>query len=364
MGSKFLQLTLLFLLVAAFVAQNCASNQYYANNGTCQNCAANCSTCANALYCLSCNNNFFLVASATNVTCQSCSQIYVGCSACLSNVACTQCITGYFLMNTICVPCAAQNLYCAQCSTDGSTCTLCQYPFFLVNNVCTSQTINDILGKNTTNSTSGNITLPNGTNVAPVYDSNGCNQIQIFYFARCINVIANCVLYQQSGLCQYCAKGYLVTIYGDCTTVNTNLRCEAGYWLNSANNSCVPVSDACDWYYPNNGSCLNCSTGYLFVNNSCVPSIQCNGRQFFYYGTCVNVPSQCITFTSNGTCTSCQLGYNLNSGLCTLSQQYIVNNPCTFPCKTCHFANYSYCFSCQLYYQLVQAQYGSCIPIL
>lgn len=173
------------------------------------------------------------------MTCQTCSQIYTGCNTCLSNVACTNCNPGYFLNGGVCSLCSIKNIFCVLCSSDGNTCTQCSYPFTLVNGLCISATVSDITGgatgsigssstnqTNTSNNdTSNYITLPNGTKVAPVYDSNGCNQIQVFFQGKCLKVIDNCVYYQINGLCGYCATGYVVTIFGDCSRSNRILRC-------------------------------------------------------------------------------------------------------------------------------------------
>ena len=358
MGSNFMQLGLLLALATAISALSCASNQYYVNDVQCVNCPATCATCSNSDFCTSCISPYYLVTSAFNATCQGCSQIFVGCSVCLSNVACTQCVNGYFIQNGVCTPCSTRNLFCVNCSVDGSTCNQCAYPFILnQNNLCVSQTVSSVIGNtgattpNTTTPTNL-ITLANGTQVPPVYDGNGCNQIQIFVYGKCFQTIPQCTLYQTNGLCQYCASGYLVTIFGDCSPSNSILRCESGYWLNSTNDQCVKVSPSCDWYYPNNGSCLNCSTGYQWVNNTCVQSIQCNSRQFFYAGTCVDVPNQCTNFSPvDGTCSACIAGYVLTGGLCLQVQgTAMINNKCTFPCNTCMDWNLAFCYSCVIYY--------------
>lgn len=210
------------------------------------------------------------------------------------------------------------------------------------------------------------ITLQNGTQVPIVLDSNGCNQVQIFYNQRCIKRIDNCNLYQGNGRCQYCDPNFLVTIYGDCAPKNRFLRCEPGFWLNKATDSCEKVSPACDWYYPNNGSCLNCSSGYKWSNDTCVPNVVCNARQFFFSGTCIDVPPQCSTFNNvDGACLSCTLGYTLQSGLCVLTQNILKrSNLCTFPCKTCLGWDRGYCFSCEIYYELKGGSYGKCSPVL
>ena len=72
------------------------------------------------------------------------------------------------------------------------------------------------------------VSLPNGTVIIAVIDRNGCNQFQVSVGGKCFRVIANCQVYQPSGFCQICNAGYLVTIFGDCITKNTQLKCENG----------------------------------------------------------------------------------------------------------------------------------------
>ena len=379
MSSKIVQLALLLALLAAASGQSCSSSQFYAFNGSCVDCPANCTTCSNAEFCTACKDTFFLVSNSFNVTCQTCSKIFVGCLTCLSNVACTKCAAGYFISGGICTPCSAKNLFCAECSADGSNCTVCSYPFILYNNLCVSAVVSNITGApnpaaaqnastpagNTTANTTKLVTLANGTKVPEVLDANSCNQIEIFYQGRCIRSIPRCKLYQPSGLCAYCESGYIVTLYGDCSVKNRFLRCEQGYWLNQDTDSCVKVSVACDFYYPNNGSCLNCSSGYKMEEGKCVQAVNCSSRQFFFEGSCIDVQPQCTAFKSDGACTACQQGYKLAGGLCVIQQNTIVGGSnCNFPCNTCHFADSKFCFSCAIYYQLSGAKYGTCIPVL
>ena len=72
------------------------------------------------------------------------------------------------------------------------------------------------------------------------------------------------------------------------------MRCEDGYWRDAAKDVCNKVDVSCDWYFPNNGSCFNCSVNYTFDSNkNCVPNQQCTSRQFFAQGVCVDVPLAC-----------------------------------------------------------------------
>jgi len=224
--------------------------------------------------------------------------------------------------------------------------------------MCVSGTVSAIVATTTTTTTPGTstpttptvidtrITLSDGTKVNPIFDFNECNQIQIFINGKCISKISNCATYQQSGLCQSCANNYQVTIFGDCSPINFNLRCESGFWLNTNLDKCIPVSVTCDWYYPNNGSCFNCSKGYLMKDSVCIQDQSCNSRQFFYQGSCIAVPASCATFTSDGICTSCITGYNFKGGICSLSIQNIAVSLCTFPCRTCHYSELAFCYSC------------------
>lgn len=341
-----MQLVSLLTLIIMGSALSCASNQYYNNDISCIDCPQTCATCANTQYCTSCINGYYLVGNSKGTSCQSCSQIYLGCNSCLVNVACVSCNTGYFLNNGICNLCSVRNNFCILCSTDGTICTQCSYPFILVNGQCLSATVSDITGgavglptpsTNATSNTTQLITLLNGTKVAPVKDSNGCNQIQTFFQGKCMTLIKNCVFYQPNGICGYCSEGYVVTVFGDCSVNNRILSCEAGYWLNSKVDLCVKVSPACDYYFPNNGSCINCSASYVWVNNSCVPNVTCNSRQYFYKGVCINVQAACTSFSSNGTCTSCATNFDLQDNVCVVQAGKIIGgNDCEFPCKTCH----------------------------
>lgn len=367
MSSKFLQLATLLALATILGALSCSSNQYYVGDQYCVNCPSNCSTCSNADFCTSCQPNYFLVKGNFNATCQTCSQIFVGCATCLSNVACTKCVEGYFVKDFGCSLCSSRTLFCISCSADGNTCNQCAYPFILVKNLCVSATVNDVIGKppttpisdstgSTTNTTTTNtadlVTLANGTKVPAVKDVYGCNQVQIYVYGQCFKSIPNCNLYQASGLCQYCSKGFLVTIFGDCAPSNRWLACETGFWLNSAIDQCVKVSPACDWYYPDTGACYNCSKGYTWSNNTCVQNLECNSRQFFFAGTCITVPPECTTFSPvDGACLSCAVGYQLKGGLCSFQQAAaIINNGCKFPCNTCFQSAPDYCYSCVIYY--------------
>ena len=141
MASKLLQLVIIFALIGVLTAISCKSNQYYAADGSCATCLANCTSCSNAVFCTSCLDGYFLVSNSVNVTCQTCPQIYIGCNTCISNIACTKCNNGYFLNLGACSNCSTKIPFCNNCSSDGSICNQCKYPFILTNNSCLSGTV-------------------------------------------------------------------------------------------------------------------------------------------------------------------------------------------------------------------------------
>lgn len=228
MGSKFLQLAIYSALLLLVTSIPCPNGQYSDANNLCQRCQSNCATCSSASFCSACIGNTFLVSRPNSITCEPCGVVLSGCSICLTNIACQTCSRGYYLKSGACTPCRNTLPGCEFCSTDGAVCTQCRYPFQLINNTCISATVSQITdGAQTINSNSSSpkVTLNNGTVVNAVLDANGCNQLQVYWNGKCIKSIDQCQVYQPSGLCQVCNSGYLVTIFGDCTTNSSVLNC-------------------------------------------------------------------------------------------------------------------------------------------
>ena len=371
MASKLLQLVILTTLLGFLTAQECLLTQYRDASNLCQPCVGNCATCQAPNYCITCVANTFLVATTTNITCKPCTQVLYGCSICLTSLNCQTCQFGFILKSGKCESCSASVSNCSNCSSDGTTCNQCRYPYILDNNTCVSSTVAKILvGVQTVymvvnNVTLAKVVLDNGSLLNASLTPNGCNQFQVYQNGSCIRLIYQCKAYQTNALCSVCHDGFIRTIYGDCEVKTYLLRCEDGFWKDAANEVCVKVDVSCDWYFPNNGSCFNCSSNYNMVSGICVPNTQCTSRQFFSAGQCVSVPLACLSFLSNGTCTSCSNGNTLTAGICTPSITVVrAWNDCVFPCSTCFYGQLTYCFSCRFGYQLKDHQYGSCEPLI
>ena len=166
--------------------------------------------------------------------CKPCGVVLAGCSICLSNIACRTCKNGFVLSQNSCRSCSQLIANCSRCSTDGKICSACRYPYVLTqDNTCVSGTVDMInMGAETINSTPKTVRLNNGSIVNAVLDSKGCNQVQVYWGGKCIKHIPQCQIYQSDGLCKLCHMGYIVSIFGDCSINDTQLRCENGYWLN------------------------------------------------------------------------------------------------------------------------------------
>ena len=360
MISRLWQLVVLTTLLGLLSAQTCPAGSWRDANNLCQPCPSNCASCTDGKYCLTCNVNTFLVVGTNEVTCKPCNTVIIGCSVCLTSVSCATCQAGFVFENNTCIPCVKKINNCSDCSVmNGSaTCKECRFPYILVNNTCISSTVKKITsGANTVyvNTTNGTVVpkvvLDSGTLIDANLTKDGCNQFQVFLFGKCLRLIYQCLIYQENGLCHTCHNNFLRTIYGDCAPENYIIQCEDGYWLDAANDKCVKVDVSCDWFFPNNGSCSNCSANYNMVNGSCVPNKKCTSREFFHQGNCVSVPLACLTFLSDGTCTSCSTGNTLVSGVCKPSVAAVKAwNDCVFPCSTCFFAQLNFCFSCRFGY--------------
>lgn len=304
-----MQLWIGAFLILTVVSIRCPDGQYLDPNNLCQPCKANCVSCLGPEDCAACRDNTYLVSNTFSQSCQPCAVVLAGCSVCLTNVACQTCSDGYYLKNGGCSFCSVAIPNCANCTKDGAACNLCQYPYQMINGSCVSATINTITDGAETITKDNNtysVILGNGTEVPAIFDYYGCNQIQVYWKGKCFKKIMQCQVYQDSGLCAVCHAGYLVTIFGDCAPNSTVLRCENGYWLNAKTEKCEKVSVSCDWFYPNNGSCYNCSSNYrMSPEGLCLPALTCSSREFFSEGRCVPVPLACVSFLSDGTCTKC-----------------------------------------------------------
>ena len=204
----------------------------------------------------------------------------------------------------------------------------------------------------------------------------------------CVPVSDQCATHGDNGACLSCFKGYDLK-EGACVFSSFNnakpadsgcatwdwdnqvcLSCSK-HWVFNGDKKCVPVSDQCATH-ADNGNCLSCFKGYDLKDGACVfssfnnahPSdigcatwdwdnqvcLSCSKRWFFNSKKrCVPVDDNCNSYDDSGACTSCFVGYSVNSGVCTSV------NPL---CKTLNADGT--CASC---YPQNILNNGSCVPI-
>jgi hypothetical protein len=154
--------------------------------------------------------------------------------------------------------------------------------------------------------------------------------------------------------CVLCVTGYTL-LNGSCWA---NTTCPARQYFHFG--SCLDVSPTCGAFDVFTGLCLNCSdsANYYLINGSCIhKAVTCAANQWQTNYTCYNASSTCATFDPNsGKCLTCLSNfYQLNSdGTCTLivvtcpSGQYAVGLSCvTIPVECLNFdTTLGKCLSC------------------
>ena len=92
---------------------------YYANQGDCDRCMANCNRCKEASKCLDCQNGYYF--SVTNTICKKCPN---QCKRCYGRYTCLECNEDYFLAVRSCVTDKVILLYYLGISTLVISCIL------------------------------------------------------------------------------------------------------------------------------------------------------------------------------------------------------------------------------------------------
>lgn len=159
--------------------------------------------------------------------------------------------------------------------------------------------------------------------------------------------------------CLQCIDGYILLQY----SCIKNTSCPDRQYFHFG--TCLQVSDSCGSFDIFTGSCLNCSdSSYILMNGSCIPkNISCGSREYIKNNTCLNVSASCDQFNNNtGICLSCISNNVLNSdGTCTPAVvplcsdgYYLLGSTCVPISDKCILFNYtiSLCIKCASKYEL------------
>lgn len=131
-------------------------------------------------------------------------------------------------------------------------------------------------------------------------------------------------------VCTVCASNYELKD-GLCVYSTT---CGPNEYFKFGN--CIPVPSDCKTFDRFTGQCLTCNVpGSRIVDGKCVvPEVVCTDRQYKVNNTCVDASALCKTFNGTGACTSCYDKFEVKNGTCVPivvicgPRQYIKDNVC------------------------------------
>ncbi|ELP83590.1 protein serine/threonine kinase, putative [Entamoeba invadens IP1] len=158
---------------------------------------------------------------------------------------------------------------------------------------------------------------------------------------NCTSCVGGCSFNGRS--CLLCAAGYFSNGGTSSCTV-----CRSGSYSLGGASTCLSCDSTCGSCDKTNGNCTTCNSGYILTDGRCTPCragtypsgdmcVKCPTNYYSSSGSisCTKCDTTCVTCNStNGYCTSCQIGYATNNKVCTIcaSGYYEHNNACK-PCE-------------------------------
>ena len=321
------------------VCVECSKRHYFNNNQVCNPVSDLCATWNNNNgACLSCYKGYDLSNGICSVSTRNERPSDVGCAQWdWDRQLCLQCSEKWvFNSQRVCVPVSDK---CASHNGNGA-CASCYEGYRLENGRCVEAPVQEVSDKGCASwDWKNQVCLKCAEK--HVFGANG----------RCIDVSDQCASHDEFGACTSCYEGYNLDL-GRCVEAPERkpsdvgcgswdwknqicLKCSEN-WVFNNNGVCVPVSDQCA-SHNEFGACTSCYEGYNLNNGRCVeapeerPSdegcatwdwknrrcLECSEHWVFNSnGRCVVVSDQCASHDDSGACTSCYVGYNLQSGSC------------------------------------------------
>jgi hypothetical protein len=180
-----------------------------------------------------------------------------------------------------------------------------------------------------------------------VYDSNGCQVCLPNYVPEGRGCVpGGCTKYDSLFRCLNCTLGYTLSVVnGQALCVLTvPPTCSSGYYF--LNNSCVtiPVPN-CSVADPSGLTCYRCLNGFFLIGNVCYwpdgclwPSYITGCRSClsgYYLEGFLCISLNCLTIFPNNTCSSCSAAYNLVAGACRRPIYKCVSSDSQGRCLAC-----------------------------
>ncbi|EAR89887.2 zinc finger lsd1 subclass family protein (macronuclear) [Tetrahymena thermophila SB210] len=225
-----------------------------------------------------------------------------------TNVYCDQ--------NQICQDCL--NTDCLYCKSDLNTCTQCVSKF-LFNGICSNdQPTGTFCDKS--------------TKICTKCSVDSCNQ--------CLDDIQICQKCDQSSTKPYLYQNSCLNSTPDYVQCDSQNIC-----TNKPPTYCTENCQTCDYKQK---ICLQCSNTYLKVisQSSSLPTCQsnCPSNSSQQNQECYVCPQFCTSCNSQFQCLSCQYGYSLQSGVCSLCKGLAQgSNPSSYKCEPCQVTNCQNC---------------------
>ena len=115
---------------------SCSASRYMTLENKCAACTTGCDECSSATFCTKCSPNLYLYSGDCLENCPEttykdntsgkCEACITGCSDCTDGTTCTTCSQGYYKSGTTCTKCSAN---CKSCDATG--CLKCEDSFFM-----------------------------------------------------------------------------------------------------------------------------------------------------------------------------------------------------------------------------------------
>ena len=293
--------------------------------GVCEQCTYPCSKCSSATVCLSCADGRLLQGNSCDTACSS------TCLSCTNTAnQCETCYEGYVPSGTTCIQCPSG---CRTCEVEGgsSICTSCLNGYYKDGEEChqCSSPCATCFSSNTYNGcySCEKGYFMNQTFTFPTPYGGQCSECKK-KLDHCVECSTECIdddldSYEtcHNFKCTKCEGGYFVTEENgaticspcpdncfECSDSTTCIQCNQGYRLNEESKECEKIPCSANCQLCDTSNCIQCDDGYYkYWDNNAV------GYRCEKCIIAVDHCRLCVSTDADVDCTSCELGYFINS---------------------------------------------------
>lgn len=288
----------------------CMDGFYKTDDNRCEPCGNECKKCENNTKCNICNEHFYPDSS---YQCQECHE---SCKACHGSTLndCDECYDGYYDLNGLCRQCDPN---CKTCKGSRNLCTSCEDGKYL-----------DVKNRFCLDCDPSCKTCNNPDSCETCHDGFYQRSKKEKCFScddgdNCINCVYN--NNHNDVLCTSCQLGYYPSSVSGVTGA---FNCKLGTYKGCLNYTSMYSCNKCmDRFYLSSTSCRECEKSCLTCTNASV----CTSCPIGYYlnsnSLCEECLPNCIDCDNSSVCTQCAEKYYLSNGVC---------EKCDESCQTCN----------------------------